>query len=172
MSDYEPPTPPPPPPPADPPADAPPPSPTPPPFPPPADPPADAAPPPPPPPQSPPPPAAAPQGVSDNRSVMIVLSYLWLLALVPLLVEKDDSEVQWHAKHGLVLLGAEIIFWVGITFISGVLGMVTAGLGCIVSMLTPLISLAFIVVHVVCIAKGLKGERFLVPGISQYADKF
>lgn len=39
---------------------------------------------------------------------MIVLAYLWLLALTPLLVEKDDAELQWHAKHGLVLFGAEI----------------------------------------------------------------
>jgi len=30
---------------------------------------------------------------SSNRNVMILLSYLWLLALVPLLTEKDDKEV-------------------------------------------------------------------------------
>ena len=47
----------------------------------------------------------APGSVSQNRSIMIVLSYLWLLALVPLLVEKDDREVQWHAKHGIVADG-------------------------------------------------------------------
>ena len=45
---------------------------------------------------------------SSNRNVMILLSYLWLLALVPLLTEKDDKEVQWHAKHGLVLMVAEL----------------------------------------------------------------
>jgi ABC-type nickel/cobalt efflux system permease component RcnA len=50
---------------------------------------------------------------SSNRNVMILLSYLWLLALIPLVVEKDDREVQWHAKHGLVLAVAELIFWVG-----------------------------------------------------------
>ena len=44
---------------------------------------------------------------SSNRTVMIILSYLWMLALIPLLVEKDDREVQWHAKHGIVLLVAE-----------------------------------------------------------------
>ncbi len=49
---------------------------------------------------------------SSNRNVMIVLSYLWLLALIPLVVEKEDREVQWHAKHGLVLTGAEVLFWV------------------------------------------------------------
>ena len=43
-----------------------------------------------------PPPPPLPTGgtQSGNRGVMIVLSYLWLLALVPLLVEKDDKEVQ------------------------------------------------------------------------------
>ena len=47
-----------------------------------------------------------------NRGVMIVLAYLWLLALVPLLVEKQDPEVQWHAKHGLVLMIAELLLLV------------------------------------------------------------
>ena len=46
---------------------------------------------------------------SPNRGVMIVLAYLWLLALIPLLVEKQDPEVQWHAKHGLVLMIAELV---------------------------------------------------------------
>ena len=40
---------------------------------------------------------------------MIVLAYLWPLALVPLLVEKNDPEVQWHAKHGIVLMVAELV---------------------------------------------------------------
>src|SRR3954470_16220785 len=40
-----------------------------------------------------------------NRAAMLVLGYLWPLAVVPLLVARDDAEVQWHAKHGLVLMG-------------------------------------------------------------------
>ena len=39
--------------------------------------------------------------------------YLGLLALIPLIVEKNDRDVQWHAKHGLVLLGVFFIGWVG-----------------------------------------------------------
>jgi len=46
---------------------------------------------------------------SPNRGVMIVLAYLWPLALVPLLLEKHDADVQWHAKHGLVLMVAELL---------------------------------------------------------------
>ena len=51
---------------------------------------------------------------SPNRTVMLVLSYLGILALVPLLVEKEDSEVQWHAKHGLIMLGSWIVLFVAL----------------------------------------------------------
>ena len=59
--------------------------------------------------------ATTPGAQSSNRGIMIVLSYLWLLALVPLLVEKEDKEVQWHAKHGIVLMVAEIVLWIAVT---------------------------------------------------------
>ena len=96
---------------------------------------------------------------------MIVLSYIWLLALVPLLMEKQDTEVQWHAKHGLVLFGAEFFAFIALFILSGLSG----GLGCL---LVPLAQLGVVVLHVICIAKGLKGERFLIPGLSDYASKF
>ena len=70
---------------------------------------------------------------SSNRKVMIVLSYLWLLALVPLLTEKEDREVQWHAKHGIVLMVAEIVLWVVITMVNIVTGFF---IGCLVGLLS------------------------------------
>jgi len=121
----------------------------------------------------PPPPASAPggpSGASPNRGVMIVLSYLWLLALVPLLVEKDDAEVQWHAKHGLVLFGAEIVVVIILAIFSSAVAMLD--LGCTGCILHSIFSLVVLVVHILCIVKGLNGERFLIPGISQFADRF
>lgn len=117
------------------------------------------------------PPAGSGGTVSQNRTVMIVLSYLWLLALIPLLVEKDDKEVQWHAKHGLVLAVCEFIFWIALHFLIGALT-AAAGLGCVLALISPLFGLAFLVIHVLCIVKGINGQRFLVPGISQFADRF
>jgi len=105
---------------------------------------------------------------SDNKGLMIALSYLWLLALVPLLVEKDDKEVQWHAKHGLVLLVAEVICWVALT----ILGMVLGPIGCFVAILNLVVFVGVVILHILCIVKGIGGQRFLIPGISQYADKF
>jgi uncharacterized membrane protein len=106
---------------------------------------------------------------SSNRNVMILLSYLWLLALIPLVVEKEDREVQWHAKNGLVLTVAELIFWVAFQLVTFMLG---SFLGCIVAIFAPLIALGFVILHIFAIIKGINGQRLIVPGLSQYADKF
>lgn len=118
------------------------------------------------PPPPPPPPAEGSGAASSNRTLMVVLSYLWILFLIPLLVEKQDREVQWHAKHGLVLTVAEIILQL-------ILNVITAtGIGCLFAIFIPLVFLGFAVVRLICIIKGVNGERFMIPLISQYAEKF
>ena len=133
----------------------------------------DSAPPPPPPPAEPPPQEpAAKEVISENRNMMIVLSYLWLLALIPLLVEKDDREVQWHAKHGLVLTVVEVVVMIGLQVVIMILGAISGGLGCVFTLLIPIFMLAILIVHVLCIVKGINGQRFLIPSVSEFADKF
>jgi uncharacterized membrane protein len=136
-----------------------------------------SVPPPPPPYYTPPPPPAGPTSggaVSPNRGIMIVLSYLWLLAIVPLVTEKEDKEVQWHAKHGLVLFGAEVILGIAIWILQMILFAthILAFLGCVVSLLHIVLWVGILIVHIVCIVKGTQGGRFIIPGISQYADRF
>lgn len=106
-------------------------------------------------------------GESSNRTLMIVLSYLGLLALIPLLMEKDDQEVQWHAKHGLVLFA----FWVVLGFVLGALSAVPV-LGCLSLLVSLFLPIAALVVHIICIVKGINGERFKIPMLSDFADKF
>lgn len=112
---------------------------------------------------------------SGNRTIMIILAYLGLLALIPLLVEKQDAEVQWHAKHGLVLFGAEVVLFIALGFVLTILGMIPfigwliTLLGCFVWTILPIGILVF---HVLCIVKGLNGQRMIVPGVSVYADRF
>ena len=134
----------------------------------------DSAPPPPPPAEPAPPPQepAAKEVVSENRGVMVVLSYLWLLALIPLLVEKEDREVQWHAKHGLVLTVVEVVVLIGLQIVVMILGAISGGLGCVFSLLIPVLMLAILIVHVLCIVKGVNGQRFLIPRVSEFADRF
>ncbi len=77
--------------------------------------------------------------------------------------------MQWHAKHGLVLAVAEMIFWVVFQILLFVLG---SFLGCLVGIFVPLIALGIVIFHIVAIVKGINGQRLIVPGLSQYADKF
>jgi uncharacterized membrane protein len=125
---------------------------------------------PPPPSYTPPPPpiGTPPTGTaSPNRGIMLVLSYLWLLALIPFVVEKNDPEVQWHAKHGLVLTVAEFLLWIVIWLLIHIpfLGWAIACVTCVI----PLLILAF---HVYLIIQAVNGKRVLIPGISEYADRF
>lgn len=121
-----------------------------------------------PPPEPPPstPPTASTE--SPNRTIMVILSYLGILALIPLLVEKDDQEVQWHAKHGLILLATWIVVSIALIVLSAVpiIGQI---LGCAVG---PLLWIAILVVHIICIVKGVGGERFKLPFVSDFVDQW
>lgn len=118
-------------------------------------------------PTMPPPPPTG--NVSPNRTIMIVLSYLGILALIPLLVEKDDKEVQWHAKHGLVLMVAEFILWIGMMVLMIPLAMLTKGLsGCLI----PIVAVGIFIFHILCIVKGVNGQRIKIPVLSDFPDKF
>ena len=127
-------------------------------------------PPPPPPPAPPPAPQPAqPAGGSgsSDRAPMLVLSYLGPLALIPFLTQKDDAEVQWHAKHGLVLFGV----FLALQIVAGIIWNLP-WMGCAGYFLSGVVGLGYLVVSVLCIIKALDGQRFKIQVLSDYADKF
>lgn len=107
-----------------------------------------------------------------GKSIMLVLAYLPPFAVIPLLVEKDDPEVHWHAKHGIVLMVAEMLVLLGLVVFSVILGLMTALLGCLLLPLIAVPWLAFLVVHIVAVVKAFNGKRLIIPVISEYADRF
>ncbi len=109
---------------------------------------------------------------APNRGVMIVLAYLWLLAVVPLLVEKKDAEVQWHARHGIVLMLAELGVLCAYVLLTTMVSVATLGLGCVMGLVLVFAWIGVLGLHVIAIVKGLNGERLIVPGVSHYASRF
>jgi uncharacterized membrane protein len=97
---------------------------------------------------------------------MIVLSYLYILCLIPLLTQKEDAEIQWHAKQGTVLLGFDFVVFVINT------GLSFTGFGCLLVPLVVLVHLALFVLRIIAVIKGIQGDRFVIPGVSQLADSF
>ena len=130
--------------------------------------------PPPPPyhPPPPPPPMGAGPTVSPNRTIMIVLAYIWILFIIPLVAEKDDPEVQWHAKHGLVLFLAEIALYLIVFVMRIVLESIWSGFGCALGFASMFIGIGFLAIRVMAILKGVNGERLVIPGITDYVNRF
>ena len=118
------------------------------------------------PPPSPPPGGPRPAGDSD-RTIMLILSYAWFLSLVPLFVKKDDREVQWHAKNGLVMAIAitaiDIIFWI--------LGRFFPLFTCLISFVPCIIFIGYVVVQIIAIMKAINGQRFRVPTLTDFAER-
>jgi uncharacterized membrane protein len=107
-----------------------------------------------------------------NKGVLLVLAYLPPFAVVPLLMEKAGTEVHWHAKHGIVLMVAEMLVLLGLFVLSLLFGLLTAGIGCALLVLLPIPWLAFLVLHIVAVMKAFNGKRLIIPVISEYADRF
>ena len=109
---------------------------------------------------------------SPNRGVMIVLAYLWPLALIPLFLDSTDAEVRWHAKHGIVLAVAECIVLFAYLALTSIVSLATLGLGCLFALAIPFGWIAILALHLAAIVKGINGGRLIVPGVSAYADRF
>src|SRR5262249_47289506 len=94
---------------------------------------------------------------SPNRSVMIVLAYLWLLAFVPLLVEERDADIRWHAKHGLVLTAAELAAIFLYLTLTSLVSVAALALGVVMAMFLVFAWVGILAIHVVAILKGVNG---------------
>ncbi len=89
--------------------------------------------------------------VEKNKTVAM-LSYLWILFLIPLLTAKDSKFAQFHAKQGLVLFIFSLV-----TFFP-ILGQILA--------------LILTVVYIIGIIKTLNGEWWKIPGVYELSKKF
>ncbi len=116
----------------------------------------------------PPPPPSQGGPASSDRTMMLVLSYLGILALIPLLTKKDDPEVQWHAKNGLAIFVAWVVVSIAWAVIQAFL---PDTLGCALSFVSCGISIAGLAIVVMAIMKAVKGERLRLPVVSDFADK-
>jgi len=103
---------------------------------------------------------------------MIVLAYLWPLALLPLLLEKQDSDVQWHAKHGLVLAVAEMIAVFVYVIVTTFASVAAFGVGCALGLLLIVGFVGILALHIIAMLKGINGKRLLVPWVSDVANRF
>jgi uncharacterized membrane protein len=112
-------------------------------------------------------PTKAPQtggSAAGDDNLMAALSYLGILVIVPLLVKKDSSYVKSHAKQGLVLLIAEVIF--------GFVAWLLVFIPVIGWLIEVVVWLFFLIMIIMGVTKALSGETWEMPVFGKMADKF
>ena len=118
-----------------------------------------------------PPPPPPPGGVSpsSDRTLMVVLSYLGLLALIPYLMKKDDADIHWHAKNGVGLLILDVLVWV-VIFVLGII-IRNTGIGCGLAIVNCVVWIGLLVLHVYCIIQAVGGKKPRIPVVTDFAEK-
>jgi uncharacterized membrane protein len=106
---------------------------------------------------------------SPNRGLMIVLSYLWVLALVPLLFEKHDQDVRWHARNGLLLTVAEGALAFAYVVVTSIVSLATLPIGFLLFVFLIVAWIGVLALHIAAIVKGINGQRLYVAGVSRFA---
>lgn len=99
---------------------------------------------------------------------MLILAYLPLLGLIALFASKDDREVRWHAKNGLLLFAVVAAIGIAATLI----GIFVPLLSCLYGILMFFVAGVYAIIVLLSIVKALQGARVIVPGISRYVDRF
>lgn len=89
--------------------------------------------------------------VADNKYVA-ALAYVWILFLVPLLTKKESPFAQFHAKQGLVLAVASIIF-------------------SIIPIIGWLANIVLFIIAIMAIVKTLSGEAWEIPLVKDAVKK-
>lgn len=93
-------------------------------------------------------------GIDETR-ILAAISYIWILALVPLLLKRDNEFVMFHAKQGLVLFIIEVIgafiFWIPV--------------------IGWLLWVLVVVLAIVGFLSALQGKRVELPVVSMLARK-
>lgn len=90
------------------------------------------------------------QDVENNKTVA-VLSYVWILFLIPLILKRHSKFCQFHAKQGLILFILSFVSWFPV--------------------IGWLIGLTIIVISVIGIIKSLSGEWWKAPYIYDLSKK-
>ncbi len=103
----------------------------------------------------------------ERSPAMLILAYLPVLGLIPLLARKDDREVRWHAKNGLLLFAAVV----GVAIAATLIGILLPSLSCLYGILMFFVAGIYAIVLLLSVVKALQGQRVIVPGISRYADR-
>ena len=99
--------------------------------------------------------------INVDPKLAALLSYVagFVTGIVFLLIEKDNKYVRFHAMQSTILAGGLFVLQWVLAFIPFLV------------LLVPLVSLAGLVLWIMCMVKAFQGEKFKLPIIGDIAEK-
>ena len=99
--------------------------------------------------------------INVDPKLAALLSYVagFVTGIVFLLIEKDNKYVRFHAMQYTILAGGLFVLQWVLAFIPFLV------------LLVPLVSLAGLVLWIMCMVKAFQGEKFKLPIIGDIAEK-
>jgi uncharacterized membrane protein len=111
-----------------------------------------------------------PTTINMEPNVAAGLSYLgtWVTGLIFILIEKQNRFVRFHAMQSILAFATLTVLSIVVSVITAALSFVSV-IGCV---LTPLVSLAWLAVWLICMINGFQGKYFKLPIIGDYAERW
>jgi uncharacterized membrane protein len=104
------------------------------------------------------PPQTADSRDAQENKHLALLSYVYILFLIPLLLRRDSKFCQFHAKQGLVLFVVE-------------LGLSVFGWFLWIPPLGMLLVIAAMLISLIGVIKALNGEYWKIPYLYDWSEK-
>lgn len=121
-------------------------------------------------------PGGAPGGASGTGlapNIASLLCYICppITGIIFLLIEKENKDVKFHAWQSVVFGLAWFVVTMALQLLAYIMGSIAGVLGVIVDFFTPFVSVAAIIIWVVCLIKAYQGEKWRIPVLGDFAAK-
>lgn len=111
-----------------------------------------------------------PEDLDEEDKVMLIFSYLWVLALVPFMVTRREY-VRWHAKQGLILCGVSCLAFLTLIFVGAILATLSKVFVWLFGFALLNLVFVYLALALVCVIKAIRGERWAIPFLGDLVEK-
>ena len=103
----------------------------------------------------------------DNK-LMGILSYCWLLVLVPIFAAKESKFAKFHANQGIVLCILWVAYGIVNAILSAIFYAISWRLGSLMGTLMGLVYIVIAILAILGIVNAVKGEKKELPLIGKF----
>ena len=115
-------------------------------------------------------PSVGAEDLDEEDRLMLILSYVWILALVPFMVTRS-AFVRWHARQGLILCGVTCLTALVGIFLGAILASLSKIFAWLFAFLLVNLTLLYMALALVCMIKAIRGERWAIPFLGDLVEK-